>query len=184
LSVSGQGKRLVTLDDVMAFRSINDVSISPRGDLVAYVVSTPSTMRNQHEAALYVVPATGGTLRRLAATTRIFNLGLPSPRLRWSPDGTRISFLGLTAGKPQVFAVDVSTGDVEALTDGFEGASAYEWAPDGRSVAYLTRDPLPGGDQRRQQDMSFVIHADAPQPATRLALRALSEGGHIAPDAR
>src|SRR6185295_13540863 len=104
--------------------------------------------------------------------------------LRWSPDGTRISFLGLTAGKPQVFAVDVSTGDVEALTDGFEGASAYEWAPDGRSVAYLTRDPLPGGDQRRQQDMSFVIHADAPQPATRLALRALSEGGHIAPDAR
>jgi dipeptidyl aminopeptidase/acylaminoacyl peptidase len=187
LSVSGQdrpGKRPATLDDVMLFRTINDVSISPRGDQVAYAVSTPSTSRNQHEAALFVVPATGGAPRRLADKTRIFNLGLPSPKLRWSPDGTRVSFVGLTAGKPQVFAADVATGDTEILTDTFEGAMAYEWAPDGRSIAYLTRDAMSQEDLRRQQDMSFVIRADAPAPATRLAIKALATHGHIGPDAR
>src|SRR6267142_1301327 len=66
LSVSGQSKKLVTLDEVMRFRSIVDVSISPQGDRVAYVVSTPSPARNQHEAALFVVPAAGGSPRRLA----------------------------------------------------------------------------------------------------------------------
>jgi dipeptidyl aminopeptidase/acylaminoacyl peptidase len=187
LSVSGQSrqsKRLVTLDDVMQFRSINDVSISPRGDRVAYVVSTPSTFRNQHEAALFVVPATGGSPRRLAEKTRIFNLGLPLPKLRWSPDGTRVSFLGLTAGKPQVFAADASTGDTEMLTDALEGTTTYEWAPDGRSVAYLTRDSLPQEDQRRQQEMSFVIRADAPPPATRLAIKSLPTGGKMSADVR
>src|SRR3989475_5080570 len=173
LSVSGQSKKLVTLDDVMSVRSIADVSMSPQGDRVAYVVSTPSLTRNQHVAELFVVPASGGVPKRLAETTRILNTPLPSPKLRWSPDGTRISFLGLAAGKPQVFAVDPSTNDARALTDAAEGTSAYEWAPDGRSLAYLTRDPVPDEERRRQQDMSFVTHADAPQPSTRLAVQAV-----------
>jgi dipeptidyl aminopeptidase/acylaminoacyl peptidase len=173
LSVSGQGKKLVTLDDVMGFRSIVDVSMSPQGDRVAYVVSTPTLTRNQHVAELFVVPASGGVPKRLAETTRILNTPLPSPKLRWSPDGTRISFLGLTAGKPQVFAVDASTNDARALTDAAEGTSAYEWAPDGRSLAYLTRDPAPDDERRRQQDMSFVTHADAPERSTRLAVQAV-----------
>ncbi|OLC84851.1 MAG: hypothetical protein AUH72_00705 [Acidobacteria bacterium 13_1_40CM_4_65_8] len=184
MSVFGQGKKLVTLDDVMSFRSIVDVSMSPQGDRVAYVVSTPSLTRNQHVAELFVVPASGGVPKRLADTTRVLNTPLPSPKLRWSPDGTRISFLGLTAGKPQVFAVDPSTNDARALTDAAEGTSAYEWAPDGRSLAYLTRDPAPEEEQRRQQDMSFVIHAGAPERANRLAVRRLQTGGDTAAAAR
>jgi len=184
LSVSGQSKRLVTLDDVMTFRSIVDVVIAPSGDRVAYAVSTPSTTRNQHEVALFVVAATGGTPRRLAETAQILNVPLPSPKLRWSPDGTRIAFLGLVSGKPQVRDVDVSTNDVRTLTDAAEGAFAYEWAPDGRSLAYLTRDPAPEEEKRRQQDMSFVIHADAPERGPRIAVRSLPSGRDTEPAAR
>ena len=80
----------MTIDDLMALRTINDVKISPAGDQVAYTVSTPSVERNAHEAALFVIPATGGTPKRLAETTRIFTPALPAPRLRWLPDGRRL----------------------------------------------------------------------------------------------
>ena len=48
LTVSAQAPRRVTIDDLMALRTINDVKISPSGDRVAYTVSTPSVERNAH----------------------------------------------------------------------------------------------------------------------------------------
>ena len=39
------------------------------------------------------MPIGGGTPTRLAADARIFVPALPAPRVRWSPDGTAISFL-------------------------------------------------------------------------------------------
>src|SRR5688572_11070258 len=90
---SAQAPKTVTIDDLMALRTINDVKISPAGDRIAYVVSTPSVARNAHEPELYVMAATGGQPKRLAAQVKIFAPALPAPRLRWSPDGVTLSFL-------------------------------------------------------------------------------------------
>ncbi len=67
-----------------------------------------------------------------------------SRRVRWSP---------------QVFATSPSGGASRALTSAPQGVITYEWAPDGKSLAYLTREPAP---------TSLVTQVDAPQPATRL----------------
>ena len=93
----------ITIDDLMALSTINDVEIAPDGNRVAYTVSTPSVENNTHETALFVLPADGGTPTRLAAEARVFVPALPAPRVRWSPDGTRISFLAVAGGRPQVF---------------------------------------------------------------------------------
>jgi dipeptidyl aminopeptidase/acylaminoacyl peptidase len=174
--ITAQTRRPVTLDDLMKFRTIVDVKISPDGGRVAYVVSTPSLLKNQHEAALYVVPASGGAPQRLAESVRILNTPLPSPKVRWSQDGSRISMLGLIGERPQVFAVAASGGDVHQLTDAAEGAFGYEWAPDGRILAYLTREPMSGDEQRQRREMSFVIHADAPDRPTRVAVQDVDPG--------
>jgi hypothetical protein len=49
------------VDELMKLRSIVDVQIAPDGQRVAYVVSTPNISNNEHEAALFVVGASGGT---------------------------------------------------------------------------------------------------------------------------
>src|SRR5687767_15996363 len=96
---STTGAAKVTVDDLMKLRSIVDVKISPDGNRVAYAVSTPSLERNAHEVAIFVVWARGVDARRIAEGTRVFNVPLPAPRLRWSPDGTSVSFLGLPTDK-------------------------------------------------------------------------------------
>jgi dipeptidyl aminopeptidase/acylaminoacyl peptidase len=174
LSVSGSaGAAKVTVDDLMKLRSIMDVRISPDGTQVAYAVSTPSLERNAHEAAVFVVAAQGGEPRRLAEKTRVFAPRVPVPKLRWAPDGKSVSFLGLSGERPQVFvvAVAVAGGEAHAVTTAPEGVSNYEWSPDGRSIAYLMRDPASAEEQRQRKDNSFVIHAGAPDPATRLWLQ-------------
>jgi dipeptidyl aminopeptidase/acylaminoacyl peptidase len=50
---------------------------------------------------------------------------------------------------------------------------AYEWAPDGKSLAYITRDAMPADEERQRQDHSFVIRADATDRATRLVVQRL-----------
>ena len=106
---------------------------------------------------------------------RVFAPRVPVPKLRWSPDGERVSFLGYAGDKPQVFAVAASGGEAHALTKAPEGVNAYDWAPDGRSLAYVTRDPASAEEQRRRKESSFVIHVDAPEALTRLWLQPLDD---------
>ena len=154
-----------TIDDEMKLRSIVDVRIAPDGERVAYVVSTPNLAKNEHEGALYIVSTSGGD-PSLRSGFKIFNKPRPNPQLRWSPDGTMIALLGLTETGPQAFAVPISGATPRALTEAPEGVSAFEWSPDGKSIAYLTSDPT-------SKEKPMVIHADAPGPPTRLMIRTI-----------
>jgi dipeptidyl aminopeptidase/acylaminoacyl peptidase len=159
-----QPLRPVTVDDLMRLRAVLDVRIAPAGDRVAYVVSTPSLAANVHEPALFVVPVTGGTPARVADDARIFTPALPAARLRWSPDGTTLTFLALTNNRPQVMAAPAAGGPSRALTEAPQGVSTYEWAPDGTRLAYLSREPSTRGT---------VVRAGVPEPATRLWVQAI-----------
>jgi dipeptidyl aminopeptidase/acylaminoacyl peptidase len=175
-AVAAAQPRPFTIDDEMKMRAIVDVRIAPDGERVAYVVSTPNLAKDEHEAALYIVPSRGGASTRLGEAVRIFNTPVPAPRLRWSPDSRTLALLGFAGERPQVFAVSLSDAAPSQLTDAPEGVSGFEWSPDGKSIAYLTRDPMSAEEARQRLDKSFVIHADAPDRPTRIALRRIDGG--------
>jgi dipeptidyl aminopeptidase/acylaminoacyl peptidase len=183
--ITAQVKRTpVTIDDLMKLRAIVDVRISPDGDLVAYVVSTPVLSRNEHDGALFVVPVGGGPPRRLGQDVHIFNIPSPIPRIRWSPDGKVVTVIALRGTRPQVVAIPIGGGAAYPLTEAPEGVLGYEWSPDGKQIAYLTREPIPEDEAARRQDRSFIVRADARELATRLALQSVDLAGGPAPPAR
>jgi dipeptidyl aminopeptidase/acylaminoacyl peptidase len=73
-------------------------------------------------------------------------------------------------GRPEVIAIPLSGAAPAALTKAPEGVFSYEWSPDGKSLAFLTRDPMPRDEERQRQNKSFVMRADAPERPIRLAL--------------
>ena len=167
IATSSIDARPVTVDDLMKLRSIVDVRIAPDGDRIAYVVSTPNVAKNEYEVALYVIGAKGGESQRRGESVRILNAPLPSPRLRWSPDGKSLALLGFAKdNKPQVFAIPLGSGAAKQLTDAAEGVSGFEFSQDGKHIAYLTRDALTG-------EKPVAIQVDAPERPNRLVVRTI-----------
>jgi dipeptidyl aminopeptidase/acylaminoacyl peptidase len=166
---TAQSPRKVTIDDLMALRTINDVKISPAGDQVAYTVSTPSVQRNAHEVELFVMPASGGMPKRLAETYKIFAPALPAPRLRWR-DGQTISMLVVEKTGPQVLSIKSDNTGAQIITSAPLGVSAYEWSPDGNYIAYLSRDAGPSTP-------AIANKVGTNPPATRLFVQPLNASG-------
>lgn len=91
---------------------------------------------------IFVVPATGGAPRQL--TFGPYHDGGP---LSWSPDGRTLYFSGnrnpdwqIDPVESEVYALDVATGNVTALTDRNGPDGNPQVSPDGEQIAYLGFD--------------------------------------------
>lgn len=114
--------------------------LSPDGRSVAVLRQTRdiNTDRVNHE--LWLVGVADGARRMLVGADR-------SPGgARWSPDGTRLAFIGREGGKPQLLVVDIADGRVRVVTDSPQPPRSLAWSPDARSLAYVAlveRQPEP-----------------------------------------
>src|SRR5688572_13730152 len=91
---------------------------------------------------LYIVGANGGNLKRL--TNDIYGDLQPT----WSPDGKRIAFASdrgpptdlarLNIAKWQIALIDPETNAIEVIPGQFGHNINPQWAPDGRSLAYIS----------------------------------------------
>ncbi len=175
-AVRPAGAAKVTIEDLMHVRSLSDVRISPDGKRVAYVVSTPTLKTASHEAVLYIVPASGGTPLRLTYSTRVFNRPIPAPWLRWSPDGSLLSFIGLVGETPQVMALAAAGGEAFPVTSVEAGVRSYEWSPDGKRIAFLAPDPVPAEEVERKKEKSYYLQVDHDQRPPRLWVQDVPSG--------
>jgi dipeptidyl aminopeptidase/acylaminoacyl peptidase len=96
---------------------------------------------NRELLGVYVIPATGGTPRRVTTGT------LPEADPSWSPDGRRLAFGNTSGGQAgttpntTIQVLDLGTGQATELP-GSEGFFSPRWSPDGRYIAALSLDSL------------------------------------------
>jgi serine/threonine-protein kinase len=98
-------------------------AISPDGKLVAYASTTPAGVR------IFVRQVDGGRATMLTGELP-GNHSYP----KWSPDGSRLSFVANGA----IFVVPALTGGSPKRA--IDSAETHSWSPDGKSIVYGTPD--------------------------------------------
>jgi dipeptidyl aminopeptidase/acylaminoacyl peptidase len=153
--LAAPGDRPWTSDDVLALRVVTDPQVSPDGRLVAYVVESLNGEKDAYQTDIWLVPVAGGEARALASSP----VGDDAPR--WSPDGRFVAFLserprpGAKAddadeAKRQIWLIRPDGGEAVPLTEAPGSISDFEWSADGKTLAFLAREPK--GEDRRRRD--------------------------------
>jgi dipeptidyl aminopeptidase/acylaminoacyl peptidase len=131
--------------------------------------------------SLYVVPATGGTVRRLIDDRT--NTATP----QWSPDGTEILVAtskdaeGLIVIHDRPRIVDVATGRVRDLIPDWGSTVSMLWDTDGSHVVFVgRRAEWPNGSKA---DL-WVVDAAGGEPVSRSAGFEVGVGGTLQDDMR
>lgn len=102
--------------------SASFVNFSRDGQWIAYVTFP--------EGVLWRSRADGSDRLQL---TPPLGAGMP----RWSPDGTRIAFLGCAEGKPlKIFLVSAEGGNPQEVLPGGRSEGDPAWSPDGSSLSF------------------------------------------------
>jgi len=129
---SGAQTRPITFDDFIIVKRVSDPQLSPDGKQIAFVITVMEKEANRGNSDIWVVPSSGGEIRRLTSSPKAdFNP-------RWSPDGKKIAFISARDGAPQVFLIDLSGGEAQPLTDISTGASGVIWSPQGKDLGFVS----------------------------------------------
>ena len=158
-SATAFANRGVTPEDYFAFHFVSDAHLSPDGKQVAYVMTVIDQQRNRRTSSIWVA-ATDGSAPPRRVTAENFNSTQP----RWSPDGFVLAFLSnrttdsvppptpvaanpstpaagvqSDGARPQICLLSMNGGEAQVLTHLKNGVTSYQWSPDGKRFAALTR---------------------------------------------
>ena len=129
--------RPMTIDDLLAIKSVSDPQISPDGESVVYVVSELDRATDKTNSTLWLIPTAGGEPKQLTTAPGTNN----HPRL--SPDGKTLAFVSSRGGSAQIWLLPMEGGEARQLTKLPIDVSGPIWSPRGDRIAF-TAEVYPG----------------------------------------
>jgi Tol biopolymer transport system component len=142
IKLVGQGEPIRVTTDAAPDRA---PAWSPDGDRLAFLRSRGGSMVSE----LFVVPALGGTERRVASVEAFgFDPDHPGTTyLSWTPDGKWVALGGIVDGLPGLWLIEVDGSQRRRLTE--PSREQVDRSPvvsaDGRRVAFTRRRPVSNG---------------------------------------
>lgn len=158
----------------LQFQRPSQVSLSPDGALVAYVIREAQIEgeESSYLSQIRVAAADGTWDRQYTRGTE----SATSPA--FSPDGRWLAFIRKTSGKEgkrQVWRMRVGGGEARPVTDLESGVSSFQFRPDGDALAVLSTDPETEEEKQAKKEKRDPILVDQNHKYAHLYLVELPE---------
>ena len=131
--VAQQSKRPLAFSDILACKRLSAPSLSPDGKQLAFAVTTMNEEENKGHTEIFVMNSDGSGLKQLTDNEKSSKLP------KWSPKGDKLAFISLTSGTGQIWMFDKSLKNPTQITTHYTGVSSFEWAPNGKLIAFESR---------------------------------------------
>ena len=159
--------RPITAEDIVNIRYIAQPVIDPSGNHVAYVKIIPrgaDEKRGGSYREIWVTKLDGSDQRQY--TFSPVNSWSP----QWTPNG-HLSFLSRRKDHnpgTQIYILPFKGGEAKLLTDHKTGVGSYQWSPDGKWIAFTSRDQKSDDQKKAEKEGLDMIVMDQQHIYTRL----------------
>jgi dipeptidyl aminopeptidase/acylaminoacyl peptidase len=151
-----QGKRAMTLIDLIAVPRLADPQLSPDGRWVAFTKDAPDWKANRRVSHIFRVGIDGSGTVQLTQGEK----GESNPR--WSPDGQSIAFLARRgeSDDSQIFVLPNAGGEARPLSKHATAVSSIAWAPEGEFIYFLASEPKTAEEKEKDRLKNDVFAYD------------------------
>ena len=158
--------RPLTADDVVDFRLVGHLDLSPDGTQIAFIEASFDSAADETVWHIRLVPADGS-----APPRELTSGGRRDSLPRWSPDGRLVAFLSARdePWRSDLHVVDVASGEQRRVATLPRGIDAFVWSPSGDGFALIggpdypdvpLRPPAADPAERRRRYLDRVIHVE------------------------
>jgi len=137
----------LTLEETVGLKTASNALISPNGDAIAYILSVPRTPYIDADGPawrqLHVVGTDGDSRPYFSGEVSV-------TQLAWSVDGDHLFFVGkrdANAEFADIYRMPLNGGEAEVVYQAQSGIRSIHPAPDGKTLAFLAREPAPASDK-------------------------------------
>ncbi len=146
-------QRSINPSDVYRLKSISDPQVSPDGKWVAYVLSTPDSVKDKSDSDIWMISWDGTESVKLTASPE------GESRPRWSPDGKFLTFLSsrYETKSSQIWKMDRRGGEAVKLTELKYSISDYTWSPDSKKIAMVIQDQESSDEAEKKKSAKPIM---------------------------
>ena len=152
-----QEGRPMTVEDVLALKSLSGISVSPDGQWVAYVVTARDMAEDRQETDVWVVPAAGGPADARQLTFRAGSDDSPV----WHPSAEWLAFSSDREGVTQVHGIRPDGGEAWQVTSHETSVGSFRFAPNGRRLGFVASPPATEADRKLEEVRGRPIVQDS-----------------------
>ena len=126
------GDNNITPELLWKLGRVAEPRLSPDGQQVVYSVTTYDVAKNKGQSDIYIIPATGGSAKTIAADPTV-----SESSARWRPDGKRIGYLAADKdNNSQLWEMNADGSDKKQVTAVTGGINMFGYSPTMNRIWY------------------------------------------------